>query len=103
MNYCYLNPNAGQIKMIITADNGARSNWKVAHAQKTDESDWSAIEKFEMVSGDSGSDEHVLITNPKDLKDTALLWRVTACGTIPGVERSTFSWSIVQDLSLIHI
>jgi len=88
--------------MVIKVDNGARSNWKVAHAHKTNESNWTAIEKFELESGDNGTDEHVLVSDTKDLKDTAMLWRVTACGTVSGAERATFTWNIVQDDEVIY-
>lgn len=97
MNFCYLNPDGGAVSIKITVDNGARSNWNCAHANKEDGDNWKAIETFKLNSGDDGTTEYVLTSDIKDFDKTSLLWRVTACATIPGTEKAKFLLNIIQD------
>lgn len=96
MNFCYVNPDGGPIEVKITVDNGARSNWNCAHANKENDQ-WKAIESFSLNSGDGGSDSHTITAGAKALDDTSLLWKVTACATVSGAERAKFLISILQD------
>ncbi|MFT6334718.1 MAG: hypothetical protein ACI86M_001619 [Saprospiraceae bacterium] len=96
MNFCYVNPDGGPLEVKITVDNGARSNWNCAHANKEDDK-WKALETFKLKSGDEGTDEHTLATDLKSIDDTSLLWRVAACGTVQGAERAKFTIVICQD------
>lgn len=97
MNFCYVNPDGGPVTVKITVDNGARSNWNCAHASKEDDNNWKAIESFKLNSGDDGTSEHALTADIKTFDETSLLWKVTACASIPGVEKAKFLLAIFQD------
>lgn len=97
MKFCYVNPEGGAVTVTTTANNGARSSWKCAHAHKEETGNWKAIEPFDLSTGDEGTVSHALLGKSSDFVDTALLWRVTACGEIQGVIKAKFNLTITQD------
>jgi len=102
MDFCYVNPDGGAIEVKITVDNGARSNWNCALASKEDSGNWKAIESFKMNSGDDGTDDHSMKTQAKAMEGISLLWKVTSCAEVQGVERAKFLIELLQDGSKIY-
>lgn len=93
---CSINPNGGQIKITIKADNGVRSASKFALAAfATDK--WEIKESLELVTGDRGEDSKKLIVIPADVNKNRLAWKIISCGLSGQISNANFTVEIWQD------
>ncbi|MFD2564223.1 hypothetical protein [Aquimarina rubra] len=95
-NYCLIDPDGGSLKVRVTANNGIRSGsvfilWEIQNGK------WEKKEKFNVITGDDGVDEFILLEKPDDIENDSLAWSINACSSINNVERGEFSITIIQD------
>ncbi|MHA7056175.1 hypothetical protein ACWGOQ_0003075 [Aquimarina sp. M1] len=95
-NYCLIDPDGGTLKVRVTANNGIRSGsvfilWELQNGK------WEKKEKFNVITGDDGVDEFILLEKPDDIENDSLAWSINTCSAISNVIRGEFSITIIQD------
>ncbi|MGY3791344.1 hypothetical protein [uncultured Aquimarina sp.] len=95
-NYCLIDPDGGSLKVRVTANNGIRSGsifvlWELQNGK------WEKKEKFNVITGDDGVDEFILLEKPNEIENDSLAWSINACSSIPNVLRGEFSITVIQD------
>lgn len=95
-NYCLIDPDGGSLKVKVTANNGIRTGaifvlWEIQHGQ------WVQKEKFQVSTGDDGTDEFLITEKPVNLENNSLAWSINACSSISHVDRGEFTIVITQE------
>lgn len=95
-DYCMVNPQGGAIKVELKVNNGIRSASKfLLWEQKNGE--WKKKENFQLITGDDGIEDKILLEKPGDIENDLLAWNINACAQIPNAIMGTFEVAIYQD------
>lgn len=93
--YCLVDPQGGPLKVTLSVNNGIKSGALFVLWEKP-AANWIKKETFKLITGDDGTDDHLLLEKPEEIENDALSWNIQACAQIDGANRGEFILSIFQ-------
>ena len=95
-NYCLIDPKGGSIKVLLSVDNGIRSGSLFVLWEKHN-NEWKQKESFNLITGNDGVDDYILLEKPDEIENDGLAWNIQACAVIQGANSGEFKIEIHQD------